>query len=625
MAEISRVSTRADGGEGDGAAFWSSISTDGTKVAFMSDAGNLVPGDANGTTDVFVKDIATGAIVRASTDSQGKGGNGASEAIAFSPVGTRVVFDSEASDLVELDDNGVADVFVKDYVTGAIQRVSTDAAGGQANGHSYYAQFAPDGTRVAFSSEADDLVAGDTNEVADVFVKNIATGAIVRANVAADGTQGDGFAAGVVWASDGNRVVFHTGATNLFAGDENDATDVVVKNLSTGAVTLVSAAADGTPGNAGSFWPVFSPDGTKVVFHSDATNLVAGDDNGARDIFVKDLTTGAIDLVSRSADGTLADGPSFFPWFSADGTEVTFDSVARNLVHGDWNDHSDAFVKNLATGEVSRVSAGGGGAEGDGPAFLPFFSPAGRVVAFDSEAGNLVEGDENGVSDVFLHPLETRAFDVGSDGVEVAVGGPADEEFVLLGGTDTVLGLAGADTLDGGAAADFILGGEGDDFLFAGTGNDATVHGNKGGDRVGGGAGDDTLHGGQGDDTLFGDDRFARGVGNDVLFGDLGDDELDGGLGNDTLTGGDGADRFTVVSSSGLDLVQDFDRTEGDVIAIQRAINNTAIDGFASLSGRIVGDGHGDTVIDLGGGSFLRIAGVAPAQMNAAAFDFFDL
>ncbi|TPL32840.1 cadherin-like domain-containing protein, partial [Mesorhizobium sp. B2-4-6] len=219
--------------------------------------------------------------------------------------------------------------------SGPIARVSTDAAGAEGNSVSYNQVFSPDGTKVAFYSAASNLVGGDTNGAPDIFVKDLATGAITRVSTDAASLQGDNSSYNPIFSPDGTKVAFVSDASNLVGGDTNSAPDIFVKDLATGAVTRVSTDAAGLQGDSGSVGPVFSPDGTKVAFYSYASNLVGGDTNGAPDIFIKDLATGAVARVSTDAAALQGDNGSAGPVFSPDGTKVAFYSYASNLVGGD--------------------------------------------------------------------------------------------------------------------------------------------------------------------------------------------------------------------------------------------------------------------------------------------------
>jgi Tol biopolymer transport system component len=305
--------------------------------------------------------------VKVSVSAKGGAGNGNSFSPSFSPDGSQVVFASRAANLVAGDTNGQADIFVKTLATGAVQRVSTNAGGVAANDDCYAPTFSPDGTKIAFSSDASNLVPGDTNKTFDIFVKTLASGAIERVSTSTAGVQGNGSSEEAVFSPDGTRIAFQSAATNLVPRDSNAQIDVFVKTFSTGALTRVSANAKGVQGDGASTAPVFSPDSTKVAFQSSATNLVTGDINAVADVFAKTLATGAIERLSTDADGDQGNGDSAAPAFSADGTRIAFASSAANLIPGDTNRVADVFVKELTEGAPGNDLLIGG--DGDDKVF----------------------------------------------------------------------------------------------------------------------------------------------------------------------------------------------------------------------------------------------------------------
>jgi VCBS repeat-containing protein len=405
---VTRVSTSATGAQADAQSHQPVFSPDGTKVAFQSSADNLVSGDTNGQPDIFVKDLATGMITLVSTNAGGVQGDSWSYQPAFSPDGTELAFVSISDNLVPGDTNQAYDVFVKDLTTGAVTLVSTSANGAQADGfQSTNPIFSPDGTKVAFYSDADNLVAGDTDHLRDIFVKDLVTGAITLVGASpyngGAGTGGDqnGFTFAPSFSPDGTKIVF--GSTTGGGAINN----IYINDLATGATTLVSDSASGVHGNGGSYDPVFSPDGTKVAFYTFADNLVPGSSNiGIGNIVVKDLTTGVVTLVSANAGGAPQNGgEAQKPVFSPDGTKIAFYSLADNLVPG-VNGY-EIYVKDLITGAVTVVSTNASGEPANGYSQLPGFSADGTKLVFESSASNLVPGDNNGTSDIFVKDLAT--------------------------------------------------------------------------------------------------------------------------------------------------------------------------------------------------------------------------
>jgi hypothetical protein len=299
---------------------------------------------------------------RVSVASDGTQANGASILPALSVDGRFVVFASYATNLVVGDTNGgVIDIFVHDRKTGQTQLVSIASDGTHGNNNAVSGStISADGRYVAFASEATNLVEGDTNGVVDCFVHDRVAGETTRISVASDGTQANSECAysgvwGLIYApsisADGRYVTFHSLATNLVEGVTNGNENIFVHDRVTGKTTLTSVSSDGTQENSDSGWMSISADGHYVAFHSDATNLVEGVTDGYMNIFVGDRVTGKTTLASVSSDGTQGNNSSSYPFISADGRYVTFESDATNLVKGDTNGFSDIFVCDLGTGK----------------------------------------------------------------------------------------------------------------------------------------------------------------------------------------------------------------------------------------------------------------------------------
>ena len=339
---------------------------------------------------------------RESVASDGTQGNFASVAPALSADGRFVAFESVPTNLVPGDTNGFGDVFVHDRMTGTTERVSVALDGTQGNARSLSPAISADGRFVAFASTASNLVAGDTNGRQDVFVRDRMTGTTERVSVASDGTQGNASSYTPALSADGRFVAFDSDADNLVPGDTNASTDVFVHDRMTGTTERVTVTSNGTQGNSDSFTPALSADGRFVTFESDADNLVPGDTNGSTDVFVHDRLTGTTKRVSVTSDGTQGNGGSDFPVLSADGRFVAFESDAHNLVPGDTNGFTDVFVHDRLTGTTERVSVASDGTQGDSASVHPAISADGGIVAFNSAATNLVPSDTNAAVDVFV-------------------------------------------------------------------------------------------------------------------------------------------------------------------------------------------------------------------------------
>jgi hypothetical protein len=399
-----RVSVSSSGEQGNDHSWNNSISADGRYVTFVSYASNLVAGDTNGVPDIFVHDRQTGVTERVSISSSGEQGNfGSSHYSAISADGRYVAFESDASNLVDGDTNGVPDIFVHDRQSGVTERVSVSSSGEQGNGLSIETYISADGRYVAYSSYASNLVDGDTNGAQDIFMHDRQTGVTERISVSSSGEQGNSHSYWPSISADGRYVAFESGASNLVDGDTNGAYDIFMHDRQTGVTERVSVNSSGEQGNSHSFWPSISADGRYVAFESDASNLVAGDTNGARDIFLHDRQTGVTERISVNSSGEQGNGFSAWKYISADGRYVAFESDASNLVDGDTNGVSDIFVHGRQTGVTERVSVSSSGEQGNYGSHFPAISADGRYIAFDSDASNLVDGDTNWFKDVFVY------------------------------------------------------------------------------------------------------------------------------------------------------------------------------------------------------------------------------
>jgi Tol biopolymer transport system component len=397
-----RVTVSMDGTQGNGDSNFVSISEDGRYVAFDSVASNLVPGDTNGSSDIFVRDRRSGAIERVSVDSGGIQGNDASYYPSISADGRYVAFGSYATNLVSADSNGQPDIFVRDRQSGTTERVSVSSGGAQGNGASSLPSISADGRYVAFASSARNLVPGDSNGQQDIFVRDRQGGTTVRASVATGGAQANSFSDFPSISADGRCVAFQSFASSLVPLDTNGTWDVFVRDLQAGTTERVSIDSSGAQGNGASERPAISADGRCVAFDSSATNLVPGDTNARNDVFVHDRQLATTERMSVDASGVQGNDVSSNASISSDGRCVAFASDATNLVPGDTNGLLDVFVHDRSSSATERVSVASSGAQGSGHSHNSSISADGREVAFWSQAGNLVPGDTNGKSDGFV-------------------------------------------------------------------------------------------------------------------------------------------------------------------------------------------------------------------------------
>ena len=439
---VERSSRDASGVEGAAASGAPAASGSGRYLAFASDADNLVAGDGNGVTDVFWRDTCLGEdgcalkTRRVSISTGGAEGSSTSSDPAISSDGRFVAFLSLANNLVANDTNGARDVFVRDTCTGAgggcttdTIRVSVSTAGAQADsGSSTAPAITPDGRFVAFSSSASNLVAGDLNGVADVFLRDTCRGAgggcilsTIRVSVASGGAQGNAASSNPAISNNGRFVAFASDADTLIGNDANGVGDIFVRDTCIGATGCtpstirVSRSSGGTEGNADSTNPSISGNGRYVAFASNADNLIGSDTNGVRDVFLRDTCQGATGCsvttrrMSLSTAGAEGNAQSVQPSLSGDGRFVVFASDADNLVGSDTNGVRDVFLRDTCNGAAAgcavatlRLSVNRNGAQANGGSSEPSISRDGHFVCFTSGANNLVASDNNGVADVFL-------------------------------------------------------------------------------------------------------------------------------------------------------------------------------------------------------------------------------
>jgi CSLREA domain-containing protein len=403
-----RVSITSGGTQGAASSFDPSISADGRYVAFITGAA-LVADDTNNQDDAYVRDRQTGTTERVSVDASGAQVDaGTTGAVSISDDGRYVAFTSAATNLVSGDTNGVADTFVKDRTTGDVDRVSLDSSGIEGNGTSVVgAIISGDGRYVAFASRASNLVTGDTNNAPDVFVRDRQNNTTERVSVASGGvqTQGADRVGGI--SSDGRYVTFATPSTDVVPSDSNGLYDVFLYDRqlqTTERISVATGGAEGTGGAAfGTTGGPISSDGNLVAFQSDDTNLVTGDDNGAPDVFVRDRTAGTTTRADVSSTGTQANNGATGGFaMSDDGKFVTFSSAATNLVGSDTNGATDVFLRDQSGPTTEIASLADDGTQSNGSSTQSDVSNDGRFIAFSSDATNLITQDTNSATDVFV-------------------------------------------------------------------------------------------------------------------------------------------------------------------------------------------------------------------------------
>lgn len=438
--DVTRVSVSSSGAEANGFSYSGMISANGRVVVFDSDANNLVPDDTNGHTDVFLRDFLLGTTVRVSLNANGEQGNSGSGSPSVSADGRFVAFESNASNFVEGDTNGLVDIFVKDMQTGGITRVSVDASGAEADGNSSHPSISGDGRYVAFHSEAGNLVPNDVNGAADVFVHDRQTGMTVAVSAGGNASAMDASI-----SLDGRFVVFASGASNLVADDTNGRTDVFVYSVQTAQVARVSVNSDGEQADRGATEPSISGDGRYVTFSSDSGNLMSTPTEDFTYVYVHDRMTGATSVVSFK-DGFPMYGTAEGSVISADGRYILFSYDDR----GDSMPTRWLYVHDrVAVNTLPPVVSGNG--DGSENPILPTISGDGRMIAFASGSSSMVAGDTNGMRDIFVKEISYPA-DLNPSVVSTAHGcpngcGSSADQFVdfLVRFSEPVTGVDASD------------------------------------------------------------------------------------------------------------------------------------------------------------------------------------
>lgn len=394
------------------------LSSDGTVLFITTSATNWSVSDVNGFIDGLTINLITNQTYNIHTSSAGVQGNNNLMLNApysrhhFSPDGTKIIFSSDASNLVASDTNGVRDCFVKDLITGVTTRVSTDSVGAQGTGMTQTCGlFSPANNNLVYFTTTSALVAGDTNATLDIYQKNLLTGVTTRVSVDAGGAQVASVSEISDLSPDGNLMLF-TASGPFVAADVNGQRDVYMKNLTTGAIFQVSTATGGVQATGGiqSVDGKFSSTTDEVVFYSNRIDLVAGDTNGQYDAFVKNVNTDVTTRVSTRSNGAESTGGgNSYSFFNGDPNTVILVSNSTDYLATDTNAANDIYLKNRTTNELNLVSVRdvGGGLPGNAASNQPILSPDNKLIFFTSTSTNLVTAaDANGAfSDVFVRVL----------------------------------------------------------------------------------------------------------------------------------------------------------------------------------------------------------------------------
>ena len=387
---ISRISVGNGGIQANGQSGSNSISDNGRFVSFESNATNLFSNDTNGHTDTFIYDSLNQTVELITLAPNGSQANGSSSAGSISGNGNYVAFASFADNLVAGDNNEQRDIFLYDRTAKTTQLVNVTSNGTQANGLSLFSAINDDGKYVAFESTATNLVPGDTNSLTDIFLYDRVNQTTARINVAPNGTQANGVTTLGSISDDGNYISFTSEASSLVANDNNGKSDVFVYDRQNNTLELITSGANGDSTSG-----LISGNGSYVVFESDANNLVPGDTNGKKDIFIYDRVNKTTELVDVAADETQSDGNSQNASISDDGNYVAFLSEANNLVAGNISDESNIFIRDRSEKTTKRINADS----------FPILSGDAQSLLLTSSLDDLVADDTNETGDVFKFDL----------------------------------------------------------------------------------------------------------------------------------------------------------------------------------------------------------------------------
>ena len=360
------LASRAPGGvQGNGYSGSPTLSTDGRFLCFQSSALNLT-GDPAGNLQVVIKDLMTGTLEVMSRNVGGQPGNGCACSPGYpTDDGRYVGFSTQATNLLTVDANGsLADIFIRDRLTNTLELVSQSTGGVQANERCFIYDMTPDGIFVSITTLATNLYSGDTNGVFDVAVRDRLNGVTERISIGTLGTEPNGESRGGPISADGRYVLFDSLASNLVSGDSNGFRDVFLRDRLAGTTTRVSVGMGGAEANGISTAMGISDNGNQILIRSTASNLVIGDTNNVQDLFLIDLALGTTTLVHIGHMGQQATSNPNQAALSGDGRIVAFSSLANNLVPNDTNPGSDLFVHDTLTSETILATVNSEGVQG---------------------------------------------------------------------------------------------------------------------------------------------------------------------------------------------------------------------------------------------------------------------
>jgi TolB protein len=398
------VSSAYDGAAGNNLSQTGALSADSHYGVYASLANNLVEGDTDGFLDVFLRDMMTGKVLRVSRSTTGGPANGDSGEPEISADGRVVVFCSGASNLVPGDTNGRADIFVYRVATQRIKIASVDRDGGPTDGDSCSPSISANGRYIAFESDASDLATGDDNGRLDIYLSKVRTGKNTLASHTPDGSVLDFDSQDSSVSGNGRFVSYHSYG-ELVPDDDNSDLDVFVYDRRTDRNMRASSTPDGSAGDGGSARADLSDDGRFVVYHSSASDLVEGDTNDDIDVFRTSIRTGRSTLVTVRPDGGPVDGDSINPSVNGNGRYVTFGSRSPDHMPDLPITNATIFVRDLDKGKTRLVSKHLDGSPTTSGAYDPSIS--GRFITF-STGDRLTSRDTNTHWDIYRYLFVCR-------------------------------------------------------------------------------------------------------------------------------------------------------------------------------------------------------------------------
>ena len=384
------------------------LSADGRKLLFVTDATNVVPNDTNGVSELFLRDLSTGSVERATPLPGGAQTNYATDGSMTSDA-RFILFSSQGPDFVTGDTNGHTDVFVRDRQTGVIERVSLTNSGAQADADCSADAISDDGRYVFFQSTSSTLVSPPPPApFYHIYVRDRLLATTVLVDQSSLGAASNWFARFPQISSDGRYVVFSSKATNLVPTPvPANSTQLYLRDLVAGTTELAALSTSGAPPAAGPDFGTISADGRLVCFWNGSAGFDPAWPLAGPRLFLRDRSTGITQRVDLDSSGNApATDGAYSGWIDPTGRYVLFDSTSNAYVAGDTNAVEDVFVRDLATGITNRESVDSHGQQSNAPGWgcgAGGITPDGRLVWFWSSEDRFGVGDTNGLNDTYVH------------------------------------------------------------------------------------------------------------------------------------------------------------------------------------------------------------------------------